>query len=105
MMKQSKHICAATSTGSINLLDTDTLRVIHTFPSSNVTIADMDTRNNLVLQGNVCCLVVFVAFHICVYELVLDRYGSSCDSGTNRRRAHHIGGRVLLFLTFPSSFL
>ena len=45
-MKQSKYICAATSEGSVNLLDSDTLRIVKTLATNNVGICDMDARNN-----------------------------------------------------------
>lgn len=45
-MKQSKYICAATTNGSINLLDVDNLRIVNTFSSNNIGISDMDARNN-----------------------------------------------------------
>ena len=46
MMKQSKYICAATTNGSINLLDVDNLRIVNTFSSNNIGISDMDAQNN-----------------------------------------------------------
>ena len=46
MMKYSHYICAATSTGSVNILDPDTLRMVKTLNTNNVGICDMDARNN-----------------------------------------------------------
>lgn len=46
MMKYSHYICAATSTGLVNILDADTLRVIKTLQTNTVGICDMDARNN-----------------------------------------------------------
>ena len=46
MMKHSKYICAATSTGSVNLLDSDNLRIVNTLTTNNLGICDMDARNN-----------------------------------------------------------
>ena len=46
MMKYSHYICAATSTGSVNILDSDTLRIVNTLNTNNVGICDMDARNN-----------------------------------------------------------
>lgn len=46
MMKHSKYICAATTDGSVNLLDADNLRVVNTLSTNNVGICDMDARNN-----------------------------------------------------------
>ncbi|MCJ1419496.1 poly(A)-specific ribonuclease [Xylographa parallela] len=46
MIKYSRHICAATVTGSVNILDPDTLRIIKTLETPNSRICDMDARNN-----------------------------------------------------------
>ena len=46
MMRYSHYICAATSTGTINILDSDTLRIVKTLSTNNVGICDMDARNN-----------------------------------------------------------
>lgn len=45
-MKCSHYICAATNTGSVNILDSDTLRIIKTLETPNARICDMDARNN-----------------------------------------------------------
>ena len=46
MMKFSKYICAATTTGSVSLLDPDNLRGVNTLVTNNVGICDMDARNH-----------------------------------------------------------
>ena len=46
MIKYSRYICAATVTGSVNILDPDTLRIIKTLETPNSRICDMDARNN-----------------------------------------------------------
>ncbi|MCJ1313152.1 poly(A)-specific ribonuclease [Agyrium rufum] len=46
MMKRSHWLCAATSTGPINILDPDNLNIIQTLNTNNVGICDMDARNN-----------------------------------------------------------
>lgn len=46
MMKYSHYICAATNTGSVNILDADNLRIIKTLQTNNSRICDMDARNN-----------------------------------------------------------
>ena len=46
MMKQSKYICAATSDGSVNLLDSDNLRLVKILTTNNLGISDMDARNS-----------------------------------------------------------
>ena len=45
-MKYSRYICAATSSGSIDILDSDTLRIVKTLTTNYVGISDMDARNN-----------------------------------------------------------
>ena len=45
-MKFSKYICAATTEGSVHLLDADNLRIVKTLSTNNVRISDMDARNN-----------------------------------------------------------
>ena len=52
MMKYSHYICAATRTGTVNILDADTLRIVNTLNANNIGICDMDARNNyLVICG------------------------------------------------------
>ncbi|MCJ1380114.1 poly(A)-specific ribonuclease [Xylographa soralifera] len=46
MMKYSHYICAATITGSVDILDPDTFRIIKTLETPNSRICDMDARNN-----------------------------------------------------------
>ena len=46
MMKRSHYICAATSSGSVNILDSDNLRIVKILSTNNVGISDMDARNN-----------------------------------------------------------
>ena len=46
MMKHSKYICAATSDTSVNLLDSDNLRIVKTLTTNSLRICDMDARNN-----------------------------------------------------------
>ena len=49
MFKDSKYICAATTNGSVHLLDSDNLRIITTLSTNNVGICDMDARNNFLV--------------------------------------------------------
>lgn len=44
-MKPSKYICAATTTGSVNLLDIDNLRVVNILNTNNIRICDMDAQH------------------------------------------------------------
>ena len=46
MMKSSHYICAATSTGSVNILDADNLNIVKTLTTNYTGINDMDARNN-----------------------------------------------------------
>jgi PAB-dependent poly(A)-specific ribonuclease subunit 2 len=45
-MKLSKYICAATSTGTIDLIDPLDLRIAKTLSTSNIGIYSMDAQNN-----------------------------------------------------------
>lgn len=49
MIKHSKYICAATTNGSVHLLDSDNLRIVKTLSTNNVGICDMDARNNFLV--------------------------------------------------------
>lgn len=49
MMKLSRYICAATSTGSVNILDPNTFRVIKTWRAHAAGINDMDAQNNFLV--------------------------------------------------------
>lgn len=46
MMRLCKYICAATSTGTIDLLDAFNMQVVKVLETSTVSINDMDARNN-----------------------------------------------------------
>ena len=45
-MKYSHYICAATTNGTVNVLDPDSLRILKTLSTNCVEISDMDARNN-----------------------------------------------------------
>ncbi len=49
MMKRSRYICAATSSGSVNLLDPATFKVIKTWRAHAAGINDMDAQNNFLV--------------------------------------------------------
>lgn len=49
MMKLSRYICAATSTGSVNLLDPNTFRVVKRWRAHAAGINDMDAQNNFLV--------------------------------------------------------
>ncbi|KAI9702842.1 MAG: poly(A)-specific ribonuclease [Candelina mexicana] len=49
MMKRSHYICAATSTGSVNILDPSTLKSLRTWRAHTAWINDMDAQNNFLV--------------------------------------------------------
>lgn len=49
MMKLSRYICAATSTGSVNLLDLNSFRVVKRWRAHAAGINDMDAQNNFLV--------------------------------------------------------
>jgi PAB-dependent poly(A)-specific ribonuclease subunit 2 len=50
IMKRSRVICAATDSGTVNLLDPNTLKVIKSFNKAHAAgISDMDTQNDLLV--------------------------------------------------------
>jgi PAB-dependent poly(A)-specific ribonuclease subunit 2 len=46
LMKHHRYICAATTTGAVNLLDIDNLKIVKILSTNTVGICDMDARNN-----------------------------------------------------------
>lgn len=49
MMKSSHYICAATSTGSVNMLDPNTFTIVKTWKAHSAGINDMDAQNNFLV--------------------------------------------------------
>ena len=49
MMKRSRYICAATTSGSVNMLDPNTFKVIKTWKAHAAAISDMDAQNNFLV--------------------------------------------------------
>ncbi|KAH0559633.1 hypothetical protein GP486_003846 [Trichoglossum hirsutum] len=49
VMKRSRYICAATTSGSINMLDPNTFNVIKTWKAHAAAISDMDAQNNFLV--------------------------------------------------------
>ena len=48
-MRRGRYICAATSTGSVNLLDTNTFKVVKSFKAHAAGISDMDVGGNFLV--------------------------------------------------------
>lgn len=48
-MKKQNYICAATSSGSVDMLDANTLKVVKTWRAHSAGINDMDARNNFLV--------------------------------------------------------
>ncbi|KAI9759589.1 MAG: Protein kinase C-like 1 [Chaenotheca gracillima] len=49
IMKRSHYICAATGTGSVNMLDPSTFAVVKTWKAHSAAINDMDAQNNFLV--------------------------------------------------------
>jgi PAB-dependent poly(A)-specific ribonuclease subunit 2 len=49
MMKSSHYICAATNTGSVDMLDPRTFSIVKTWKAHSAGVNDMDARNNFLV--------------------------------------------------------